>query len=90
MRQLCEKSEKGERLSWYPDRASQQQGDLDRPLKCGIGWGIQDILVEIAEEQTGIVIELKYAERGALEQGCNEVVEQVFQNRYGQALTEFG
>lgn len=46
------------------------------------------LLVEIAEEQTGIVIELKYAERGALEQGCNEVVEQIFQNRYGQALTD--
>lgn len=54
------------------------------------GDGYSDILVEIGEEATGIVIEMKYAENGDLEAGCKAALEQIEKNRYEEVLYEDG
>lgn len=54
------------------------------------GDGYSDILVEIDDEEMGIVIELKYAEDGNLEAGCREALEQINKNRYEEVLHEEG
>ena len=41
------------------------------------GDGYSDISIEIRRKGVGIVIELKYAENGALEEACKEAVEQI-------------
>lgn len=41
-----------------------------------------DILVEIDEEVTGIIIEVKYAEDGELEKGCRNALKQIQEKRY--------
>ena len=42
------------------------------------------------EEELGIVIEVKYAQNGRLEEGCREALEQIEANRYEEALREEG
>lgn len=54
------------------------------------GDGYSDILVEIFDEETGIVIEMKYAQDGNLEAGCREALEQIKKNRYEEILYEEG
>ncbi|MCU6761144.1 Predicted AAA-ATPase [uncultured Roseburia sp.] len=54
------------------------------------GDGYSDILVEIGEEEKGIIIELKYAEDGNLEAGCRAALEQIEKNRYEEVLYEDG
>lgn len=54
------------------------------------GDGYSDILVEIDREGIGMVIEIKYAEDGDLEEGCKEALEQVKKKRYEEALREEG
>lgn len=54
------------------------------------GDGYSDILVEIFDEATGIVIEMKYAQDGNLEAGCREALEQIKKNRYEEILHEEG
>lgn len=54
------------------------------------GDGYSDILVEIDDEEMGIVIELKYAEDGNLEAGCKKALEQIERNRYEESLCEEG
>lgn len=54
------------------------------------GEGFSDILVEILEEQVGIVIELKYAEENTLEAGCEEALEQVESKNYEAKLLQDG
>ena len=54
------------------------------------GDGYSDILVEIDDEEMGIVIEMKYAEDGNLEAGCREALEQIKKNRYEHPLREEG
>ena len=54
------------------------------------GEGYSDILVEIDEEQTGIVIEMKYAEDGDLESSCRDALEQIAKNRYEEQLLDDG
>lgn len=54
------------------------------------GDGYSDILVEIGEENLGIIIELKYAEDGNLEERCRKALEQIETNRYREELQEEG
>lgn len=54
------------------------------------GDGYSDIIVEIFDEETGIVIEMKYAQDGNLEAGCREALEQIKKNRYEEILYEEG
>ena len=54
------------------------------------GDGYSDILVEIDDEEMGIVIELKYAEDENLEVGCKEALKQIKKNRYEEVLYEEG
>lgn len=54
------------------------------------GYGYSDILVEVDDEKTGIVIEMKYAEDENLEAGCREALEQIKKNRYEEFLHEEG
>lgn len=54
------------------------------------GDGYSDILVELDDEDTGIVIELKYAEDGNLEAGCREALEQIKKKQYEEFLYDEG
>ncbi len=54
------------------------------------GEGYSDILVEIDEEELGIVVEVKYAEDGNLETTCEEALEQIERKRYEEELREEG
>ncbi len=54
------------------------------------GDGYSDILVEIDEEEIGIVIEVKYAEDSNLEAGCREALEQIEKKRYEEQLLNAG
>ena len=54
------------------------------------GDGYSDILLYMDEEELGIVIEVKYAQNGRLEEGCREALEQIEANRYEEALREEG
>lgn len=54
------------------------------------GDGYSDILVEIDEEEMGIIIEIKYSEDGNLETGCKEALRQIEQKRYVEELTDEG
>ena len=53
------------------------------------GEGYSDILVEIEEEQLGIVIELKYSENSAPEsmtEQCEKALHQIREKQYAQKL----
>ena len=54
------------------------------------GEGYSDILVEVPESRTGIVIEMKYAEGGKLEEGCTEALKQNEDKKYETRLVEDG
>ena len=54
------------------------------------GEGYSDILVEIEDARTGIIIEVKYAENGKLEEGCRKALKQIEDNRYEETLLEDG
>lgn len=54
------------------------------------GLGYSDILIEIVEKRTGIVIEVKYAEKGNLEAGCREAMKQIEEKQYVRTLLEDG
>ena len=54
------------------------------------GDGYSDILIEIEEEELGIVIEMKYAQDGDLEKSSREALEQIEKNRYAEALYDRG
>ena len=41
------------------------------------GTGYSDILVEVPNNRTGIVIELKYAENGDMDAACDEALKQI-------------
>lgn len=69
-------------------------------LSCHNGWlvssnqeagdGYSDILLMMEDEDTGIVIEVKYAENGELEAECEEALKQIEKNRYEEALCSEG
>lgn len=54
------------------------------------GEGYSDILVEVPENRTGIVIELKYAEDNQLERSCEEAMEQMERLGYDSKLRSDG
>ena len=54
------------------------------------GDGYSDISIEIRRKEVGIVIELKYAENGALEEACKEAVEQINKRNYEESLKNDG
>ena len=54
------------------------------------GDGYSDISIEIRRKGIGIVIELKYAENGALEEACKEAVEQINKRNYEESLRNDG
>ncbi len=54
------------------------------------GDGYSDILVKIEEEDLGIIIEVKYAEKGNFDSACREAMEQIETDGYGDKLKEDG
>lgn len=54
------------------------------------GDGYSDILVRSDDEEIGIVIEVKYAEDGRLEEACKEALEQIESRRHEEELQEEG
>lgn len=54
------------------------------------GDGFSDILVEIEESNTGIVIEIKYADDGNLENGCKYALAQIEEKGYTTRLLQNG
>lgn len=54
------------------------------------GDGYNDIQVEIDNEETGIVIEVKYAQDADLDAGCRKALEQIEKGGYAEQLREDG
>lgn len=54
------------------------------------GDGYSDIIVEAEEQEIGIVIELKYAEKAAFDQGCSEAMRQIKDRNYEEILIDDG
>lgn len=54
------------------------------------GEGYSDISIEVEEQETGIVIELKYAEKAAFDYGCRAALQQIQDRNYEEALIEDG
>lgn len=54
------------------------------------GEGYSDILIEIPESRTGIIIEIKYAEGAAFDLSCHKAVEQIREKHYDAILLEDG
>lgn len=54
------------------------------------GTGYSDILVEVPDNRTGIVIELKYAENGDMDAACNEALKQIEEKSYVDKLKQDG
>lgn len=54
------------------------------------GTGYSDILVEVPDNRTGIVIELKYAENGDMDAACAKALEQIEEKDYVDRLRQDG
>lgn len=54
------------------------------------GEGYSDILVEVPESRTGVVIELKYAQEGQIDAACAEAMKQIEDKQYASALKSDG
>ena len=54
------------------------------------GTGYSDILVEVPNNRTGIVIELKYAENGDMDAACSEALKQIEEKTYVDRLRQDG
>ena len=54
------------------------------------GNGFSDILIEIDEDETGIVIEVKYQDNGDLDKGCLEALDQIDRMDYDAQLRQDG
>ena len=54
------------------------------------GEGYSDISVEVEDRGIGIIIELKYAENAAFEDGCKEALKQIRDRNYEEALIDDG
>ena len=54
------------------------------------GTGYSDILVEVPNNRTGIVIELKYAENGDMNAACSEALKQIEEKSYVDKLKQDG
>ena len=54
------------------------------------GIGYTDILIEIPQEKTGCIIEMKYAEEGRFNAACEKAMQQIDIDRYTDALHKKG
>ncbi len=54
------------------------------------GEGYSDISIEVEEKEIGIIIEFKYAEQAAFDQGCREALKQIHDRKYEEALIDDG
>ena len=54
------------------------------------GDGYSDLVVRIKREEIGIIIEVKYAEKGNFEAACREAMEQIEKDGYTAELREDG
>ncbi len=54
------------------------------------GDGYSDILIEIPEEKTGCVIEVKYAENQSYDKACHRALQQIREKRYADELKQNG
>lgn len=54
------------------------------------GEGYSDILLEIPENRIGIVIEMKYAEKGQFDAACETALQQIQEKKYETRLKEDG
>lgn len=54
------------------------------------GDGYSDILVETDDGETGILLELKYAEDGNLDDACEKALRQIERRKYEEALLDEG
>lgn len=54
------------------------------------GTGYSDILVEVPNNRTGIVIELKYAKNGDMDAACDEALNQIEEKSYVDKLKQDG
>lgn len=54
------------------------------------GTGYSDILVEIPDNRTGIVVELKYAQDGDMDIACEKALQQIEDKNYTARLKEDG
>ena len=54
------------------------------------GDGYSDILVETDDGETGIILELKYADDGNLDEACKKALEQIEKKRYEEVLLDEG
>lgn len=54
------------------------------------GDGYSDILIEVPDEDLGIIIEMKYAQDSRLDAGCAEALEQIKKNHYEESLYDEG
>jgi hypothetical protein len=57
---------------------------------CDSGEGYSDILVEIEDEDIGIVIEVKYSQHDNLEADSRKALEQIDENRYQEKFQDMG
>ena len=57
---------------------------------CETGDGFSDILIQIDESDTGILIEVKYAEIGTEERTCQTALKQISDKNYSAALRQQG
>ena len=53
------------------------------------GDGFSDIMIRIDDTETGIIIEVKYAEQ-QMEEVCRKALEQINEKRYAEALHREG
>lgn len=54
------------------------------------GIGFSDILIEIEDNNVGIVIEIKYPDNGNLEAGCQDALTQINEKEYAELLLQNG
>lgn len=54
------------------------------------GEGYSDITVEVEDKEIGIIIELKYAEKAAFDEGCSEALKQIEARNYQEVLIDDG
>lgn len=54
------------------------------------GEGYSDISVEVEDKDIGIIIELKYAEKAAFDEGCRVALRQIHDRNYEEALLDDG
>ena len=52
------------------------------------GDGYSDIIIEIPEDEIGIIIEVKFGENSDMESGCQKALEQIENKNYAEILED--